>query len=114
MLQTARHLAALPVVGIKIHQLMVIEGTEFANRYREGCLRVYTVEEYAEVLCGFLSRLRPDQYIHRIVADSTAENGLIAPRWSADKTASLRLIGRYMDNHATRQGSAYHSGRANG
>ena len=115
MFITARRLAALPCIGVKIHQLMVIEGTQFATWYREGRLEVYTVDEYAEVLCGFLSYLRPDQQIHRIMADSTEENGLIAPAWSSDKTGTLRVIHRYMDTHNTQQGSSnQYSGRANG
>ncbi|MBN1575885.1 MAG: TIGR01212 family radical SAM protein [Chitinispirillaceae bacterium] len=114
MMRTADRLAALPCTGVKIHQLMVIEGTEFATWYREGRLAVLDLDEYAELLCGFLSHLRPDQQIHRIMADSTTANGLIAPLWSADKPGSLRVIHRYMDEHATRQGSQYGVGRLNG
>jgi radical SAM protein (TIGR01212 family) len=105
MLETARRIATLPVTGVKIHQLMIIEGTRFAEWYRDGSLTVVTVNEYAELLSGFLSHLRPDQHIHRIVADSSPATGLIAPLWSADKTSALREIHRYMDEHDVRQGS---------
>ena len=104
MFATARRLAALPVNGIKIHQLMIIAGTEFEQWYAGGNLSVYSIEAYAEAVSGFIERLRPDQHIHRIVADATIENGLVAPRWSADKTGSLNLIHRYMDEHSVRQG----------
>ena len=103
--ETAHRLAELPVRGVKIHQLMIIADTEFAEWYRTERCEVLELERYSELLCGFLERLRPDQHIHRIVADSTKENGLIAPLWSADKTTALRYIHRYMDEHDVRQGN---------
>ncbi len=105
MRETARRLADLPCTGVKIHQLMIIEGTECAAWYREGKLRVFTLTEYAEVVTMFLSHLRPEQHIHRIVADSTRSRGLIAPLWSADKSSSLNAIHRYMDRCSAFQGS---------
>ena len=107
LFETARRLAMLPVHGIKIHQLMIIAGTEFAEWYRTGRCTVLSLERYTELLCGFLEQLRPDQYIHRIVADSTEENGLIAPLWSADKPTALQYLQRYMDEHDVRQGKHY-------
>jgi len=107
MIQTAKRLAALPCTGVKIHQLMVIEGTEFAEWYKVRKLSVFTVEEYARLLAAFLTHLRPDQHIHRIVADATRENGLVAPLWSADKMAALSVINKYMDERGVRQGSEW-------
>lgn len=107
MEETARRLASLPVTGVKIHQLMIIEDTEFAAWYREGRISVLTIQEYAAMLGSFLACLRPDQHIHRIVADSTEANGLIAPLWSADKAAALREIHRHMDERGVRQGDRY-------
>ncbi len=107
MYESAIRLASLPVNGIKIHQLMIVGGTEFADWYAAGKCSVFSLEAYAEVLCGFLERLRPDQHIHRIVADATKENGLIAPNWSADKTATLQCIRKYMDKHDIRQGKLH-------
>lgn len=114
MYATARRLAQLPCTGVKIHQLMIIEKTRFSVWYRQGRLAVYDVDEYAGVLCGFLSHLRPDQQIHRIMADSTTANGLIAPLWCADKKKALKAIHNFMDDQKTQQGSNYISGRANG
>jgi radical SAM superfamily enzyme len=42
------------------------------------------------------------------MANSTEENGLVAPLWSADKTGSLHQIHRYLEEHRIRQGSDYH------
>ena len=104
MYTTARKLAELPVRGVKIHQLMIITGTAFDEWHRAGNCPVLSLERYAELLCGFLERLRPDQHIHRLAADATAENGLVAPQWSADKTAAIRFIQQYMEKHDVVQG----------
>jgi hypothetical protein len=88
MLETAREIADLPVTGVK-------------------CL---TLEKYTEILCDFLSLLRPDQFVHRIVADSTEANGLIAPLWSAGKMSAINYITAYMDKKNTKQGSAWKKG----
>jgi uncharacterized protein len=107
MLHTAQFLAASPCTGIKIHQLMAIEGTTFAEWYRRGELPVFSLDDYAELLSDFLACLRPDQQIHRIVANATRENGLVAPLWSADKMGSLHIIHQYMDDHGVVQGKSY-------
>jgi radical SAM protein (TIGR01212 family) len=104
MLATARLCASLPVHGVKIHQLMIIRGTLLETAYNQGEIRVFTLEEYSERLCSFLALLRPQQYIHRLMADSTFENGLIAPLWSTEKTVSLQYITRYMETHDVVQG----------
>jgi radical SAM protein (TIGR01212 family) len=91
-LETADMLAGLPVRGVKVHQLMVIEGTPLARMYQSGELREMALEEYANLLGKFISRLRPDQHIHRIAADSKPEHGLIAPLWSADKIETMNYL----------------------
>jgi uncharacterized protein len=106
MLETARKIADLPVTGVKIHQLMIIRGTDLHQKYERGEIGCLTLEKYAEILCGFLSLLRPDQFIHRIVADSSGANGLVAPLWSSDKMKAINSITAYMDKKKTTQGSA--------
>jgi radical SAM protein (TIGR01212 family) len=107
MLATAKLCASVPVHGVKIHQLMIIRGTSLETAYNRGEIRVFTLGEYAERLCRFLTFLRPQQFIHRLMADATLENGLIAPLWSAEKTSSLQYITRYMETHDVVQGSNY-------
>ena len=105
MLETARIMAMLPIQGIKIHQLMVIKGTPLEALYIENKLEVLTLEQYAELLVLFLSFLRPNQHIHRIMADSRTDLGLIAPLWSQCKTESLQYIHSYMNKCNALQGS---------
>jgi len=92
MLETARILSDLPVEGIKLHQLMVIKGTVIENLYHRGELNLFSLEEYTDLLEECLAILRPDQVIHRLMADCTVANGLVAPMWSADKMRSYGYI----------------------
>ncbi len=103
--QTARLLASLPVSGIKIHQLMVIAGTLVHRWYKEEKIAALTIEEYADILCDFLALLRPDQLIHRIMADSSEKNGLVTPLWSAEKMMSIQRIHEVMEMRGLKQGS---------
>ena len=107
MLETAREIAGLPVTGVKIHQLMIISGTDLHKKFERGEIGCLTLEGYAEILCDFLSLLRPDQFVHRIVADSSEKNGLVAPLWSAEKIKAINHIHAYMNEKQTCQGSAW-------
>lgn len=104
MLDTARELAKLPVSGVKIHQLMIIRGTRIEEWYNNGEIKPLELEKYAELVSDFISLLRPDQHIHRIMADSKPEHGLIAPQWSAEKMKSIAFIQNYMDENNVIQG----------
>lgn len=94
MMETAKVLAGLPVHGVKLHQLMIIEGTALHGLFEAGELMPMSLERYAESVASFISHLRPDQCIHRLMADSRPEHGLVAPMWSGDKAGSLRVIHR--------------------
>ncbi len=108
MMETAKKIAALPISGVKIHQLMVIKNTRLEkDYYLTGKLNPLTLEQYAELVGEFLSHLRPDQIIHRLMADSRVESGLVAPLWSANKTNSLRFIQNYLQQNHIFQGSNY-------
>jgi hypothetical protein len=108
MLETAERIARLPVQGIKIHQLMVIKGTVLEKQYfSKGKLQVLELEEYAELVGEFLARLRSDQIIHRLMADSKFETGLVAPQWSADKRRSLSFIQSFLEKNNFYQGKFF-------
>ncbi len=103
-MDTAKQLAQLPVHGIKVHQLMISKDTKVEEWFNQGKVNLLTLEEYAELVGEFISYLRPDQCIHRIMADSKPEYGLIEPVWSADKLKSVEFIKKYMIEHGFFQG----------
>lgn len=104
---TAKLLSSLPVSGVKIHQLMIIDGTELHHSYKQGNVEPLSLDEYADVLCDFIAHLRPDQHIHRIMADSSVKNGLVAPLWSAEKMKSIKFIHEVMEKRGLKQGSHF-------
>lgn len=108
MLETADVIADLPVHGVKIHQLMVIDKTVMAHQYGKGEVTTFDLNSYADVLSEFIMRLHPDQYVHRIIAECREDSGLIAPQWSLNKRHSLNLIHNFFEANHVRQGSKYH------
>ncbi|MCX7727349.1 MAG: TIGR01212 family radical SAM protein, partial [Chitinispirillaceae bacterium] len=108
MLETAKKISELPCAGVKIHQLMIIKGTEFEKWYLERRIKVFELDEYSKIVSMFISFLRPDQHIHRIMSDSNINRGLIAPLWSAEKNRAILKIYQYMKEHNITQGSRYY------
>ncbi|MBF0432100.1 MAG: TIGR01212 family radical SAM protein [Fibrobacteria bacterium] len=92
MMKTAKTLASLPVDGIKIHQLMVIKGTPMEQWYQRGRVQMMELDEYARLAAKFVSFLRPNQVIHRLMADCPPEAGLIAPLWCTQKSQARNTI----------------------
>lgn len=103
-LQTVDFVNALPLAGVKLHNLYVAEGAALAALWRSGQLPPPTREEYLEWLCALLPRLRPDLVIHRLVADP-APGELLAPDWAGDKHAALDRLARMMEERDIRQGT---------
>lgn len=86
MVQTARYIGQSGAQGIKLHLLHVLRGTDLAADYAAGKFEVLTPEHYIDLLEQCLCVLPPEVVIHRLTGDG-AKRDLIAPLWSADKSA---------------------------
>ena len=106
MLATADALAALPVQGVKIHNLHVVKDTPLERMYRSGAVTMLGFEDYVGIACDFLERLRPDMVIHRLNGDAPSDY-LVAPAWCLDKPALLRAIADELQRRASWQGRCY-------
>ncbi|HIJ88565.1 MAG TPA: TIGR01212 family radical SAM protein [Desulfuromonadales bacterium] len=104
MLAMAAELNRLGVDGIKLHLLHVMKGTQLADMYIRGEVKVLCRDEYAGLVCDFLERLEPRILIHRLTGDGGHDN-LVAPLWSLKKFEILNLIDAEMEKRGTRQGS---------
>lgn len=93
MMQTASYIARSGARGIKFQLLHVLEGTDLADDYRKGLVKVLSMEEYIEALKCCVEAAGPDIIVHRLTGDG-AKKDLIAPMWSADKKRVLNAIGR--------------------
>ena len=106
MLQSVKHIASLPIWGVKLQMLHVLEGTALGAIYQKDPFPVFTMEEYCELIIDCLELLSPDQVIHRITGDGPRKL-LIAPGWSTDKKRILNTIHRRMKERKTYQGRLY-------
>ena len=103
---TADYIAHSGADGVKFHLLYVQEGTELAEEYRAGRVKVLEKEEYIPLLAECVQRMPPDMVIHRLTGDGDKRT-LIAPLWSADKKRVLNDIRRYFAENGVEQGKHF-------
>lgn len=103
MLATADAIAALPIQGVKIHNLHVVHDTPLAAMYQSGQVAMLGFEEYVSLTCDFLERLPASMVIHRLSGDAPPDY-LVAPTWCLDKPALLRAIAAELERRESWQG----------
>jgi hypothetical protein len=102
MRETARALAALPVAGVKIHALLVLDGTLLAEEWRRGQVPLPDLPAYAGWVADFLELLRPEIFVQRLTADGYRDV-LLAPGWARDKFAVIRAVEAELGRRGSRQ-----------
>jgi radical SAM protein (TIGR01212 family) len=95
----------LGVRGAKLHQVMVLEHTELARRYREAPFRVLSLEEYGKIVHDFLAHLSPEIYVERLIAKASHFDECIAPIWSRGQWAPHNVIRDILVNSGIKQGA---------
>ena len=108
MLTTADYLAALPLEGVKIHLLYVIEGTLLAELYYSGAYQPLAEAEYVSLVVDFLERLPPQMVIHRLTGDPHPHE-LVAPTWCRNKSRVLAVIQQTFIARQSYQGKLWQS-----
>lgn len=103
MMETAGHLGAAAVEGVKIHALYVVKDTVLAEIHERGGYRCLEREEYVELLVDFLERLPPGMVVQRLTGDPVSAE-LVAPLWMREKTRTLNLIAKRFEERDTWQG----------
>lgn len=101
---TARHLAGLGVWGVKLHNLMILEGARLAADWRAGRVYTWPRRKYVQAAAQFLARLPRETLIHRLAADPGPEL-LLAPDWAAHKDQTLAALADYLQENDLAQGS---------
>jgi radical SAM protein (TIGR01212 family) len=104
MRETARALAALPVAGVKIHGLLVLDGTPLAADWRRGGVPLPDLATYAGWVADFLELLPPAVFVERIAADGHRDV-LLAPAWTHPKQAVIDAVATELARRESRQGS---------
>ncbi len=103
MLETIERLAALPIDGLKFHELYVVRGSKMEKLYREGAYHPLTQTEYVDLVCEALALLPWRVVIQRLTGDPRPDE-LVAPTWAREKQNTLRAIEDTLINRDLWQG----------
>src|SRR5690606_15854486 len=106
MLETVKHLNTLPIQGIKIHMLHVMEKNKIDYQYLKNPWHLLTKEEYVDITVEQLLWLRKDIIVHRLTGDAPDEM-LIAPDWTRKKFTVTNEIDKKMRRLNLYQGDYY-------
>lgn len=101
ILATVDAVNTLPVDVVKFHQLQIIRGTRLHAQVVSGRVTVpsFTVEQYADLCCDIIDRLRHDIAIDRFISQSPPDL-LISPRWALKNYQFTHLLAsRYSSRH---------------
>ncbi len=112
ILSHADTISQLPLSAIKLHQLQLIKGTQMLRQYEEnpGIFKLYTVDEYVDLLIDFIERMNPSIAIERFVSQSPAAL-LFAPDWKLKNFEFVDKVKKELQARNTYQGARYISGR---
>ncbi|AMK09835.1 TIGR01212 family radical SAM protein [Pseudodesulfovibrio indicus] len=103
LLDTVAFVNALPVGGIKFHNLYVCRGTRLARWFEEGRYVPPSQEEYLHWLGQAVMRLDPRTVIHRLNGNP-ATGELLAPAWAGNMRRVHNLIRDHFEREDIWQG----------
>ncbi|WP_162150675.1 TIGR01212 family radical SAM protein [Acholeplasma equifetale] len=106
MLDTIKHLNTLPIQGIKIHMLHLMEKTKMGYEYTQKPWPLLTLEEYVDIVVNQLRILDKNTIVHRVTGDAPTEM-LIAPTWTRKKFVVSNEIDKLMRKLNAYQGDMY-------
>ena len=102
ILESVKHLAVLPVSGVKLQLLHVLKNTPLAKIYETSPFPIFSLEEYCDLVVDCVELLPPEMVIHRLTGDGPKKL-LIAPLWSSDKKRVLNTIQKRLKERDTWQ-----------
>lgn len=106
MLASVDAVSHLPVDGVKLQLLHVLNHTDLALLYETNPFPVFSLEEYCDFVVTCIEHLPPEMVVHRITGDGP-RSLLIAPLWSTDKKRVLNTIQKRFRERDTWQGKLY-------
>ncbi len=106
MLETIDYLNRLDIQGVKIHLLHIMKKTAMGHEYLLQPFKILTLEEYVDIVCDQIERLKPSIIVHRITGDSPKEL-LIEPQWSLKKFVVMNEIDKELRKRGSYQGIYY-------
>ena len=76
-----------------MHQLQILSGTQASELYKKDpeIFRIFSVDDYTDIMCGFITHLSPSIIIERFSGESTPGR-VIAPKWNRKKNFEITEI----------------------
>lgn len=105
ILASARYISTLPIQGVKLHMLHILDNAPLGHYYHMHPFPLLEEEAYIELIGEILSILPPEFVIHRLTGDG-ARAHLIAPLWTIHKKQVLNHIMQYLKLHDIYQGKS--------
>ena len=103
MFEQINEINVLPIKFLKLHHLQVVENTRLAEVYAKEPFKVFDYKEYIEFVADYISRLRPELILQRVLSSSPDEC-LVAPKWPHTTTAFMMDLQKYMRENEVWQG----------
>lgn len=91
ILKTAKDIVDSGAWGIKIHSLHIIKGTKMEDIYNTKPFKIFTLEEYVDIVVTILKMLPEKMVVHRVTGDGKKDE-VIEPTWSLNKRKVLNEI----------------------
>ena len=106
MLASIRHIADLPVSGVKLQLLHILRNTPLGKQFEQAPFPIMEREEYCDLVVDCVELLPPHMVIHRLTGDGP-RNLLLSPQWSTDKKKVLNCLNRRFEERDAYQGRLY-------
>ena len=103
MIETARRLTELKADAVKIHLLHVLKDSPLEILHSEDKIKLFTQDEYVDIVCDFLENLSPDIIVQRLTGEGAGPNH-IAPAWALDKIGTINRIREELTKRKSYQG----------
>lgn len=105
--ETGLALSKLPIDGLKIHNLIILEQTKMAVDYKKNIIQdsdLITREDYIDLVIKVLAHTPENIIIHRLMAEAPKDEQLLAPAWSDNKDNFLEDLRLKMYEQGVTQG----------
>ena len=89
--------------GVKLQLLHILKDTDLYEDYKQGKVKVLSLQEYMDILFSCIERIPKNIVIHRITGDAPKKY-LVEPQWSADKKKVLNTINKELEKRDIMQG----------
>lgn len=105
MLASASYISHLPLQGIKLHMLHILDNAPLNLYYKAHPFDILTQEEYTQIVGEILCLIPPNFVIHRLTGDGDRKH-LVAPLWTLQKKKVLNEMHKYIESHHIYQGKS--------